>query len=67
MIKSTIFFVLIISINFQINSNAIHSCPETSIFTEEKMLGIDANYVSTMKDSIFRWRYGITPIDIYSP
>jgi len=30
------------------------------------MLGIDANYVSTMKNSIFRWRYRFSPIDIYS-
>jgi arabinogalactan endo-1,4-beta-galactosidase len=32
---------------------------------EEKMHGIDANYVTDMQDFIFRWRYHLKPIDIY--
>jgi arabinogalactan endo-1,4-beta-galactosidase len=32
---------------------------------EEKMLGIDANYVTDMQNFFFRWRYHLTPIDIY--
>jgi arabinogalactan endo-1,4-beta-galactosidase len=32
---------------------------------QEKMLGIDANYVTAMKNSIFRWRYHFQKIDVY--
>jgi arabinogalactan endo-1,4-beta-galactosidase len=33
---------------------------------EEKMLGIDANYVTSMQYSFFHWRYHFKNIDIYS-
>jgi arabinogalactan endo-1,4-beta-galactosidase len=32
---------------------------------EEKMLGIDANYVASMQNSFFNWRYHFKKIDIY--
>lgn len=36
-----------------------------NIFFEEKMLGIDANYVTSIKDFFFHWRYHFKKIDIY--
>jgi len=38
---------------------------EQSNILEEKMLGIDANYVTDMQDFFFRWRYHFKQIDIY--
>jgi len=32
---------------------------------EEQMLGIDANYVTDMKNSFFHWRYHFKTIDVY--
>jgi arabinogalactan endo-1,4-beta-galactosidase len=32
---------------------------------DDTMLGIDANYVTTMQDFFFRWRYHFIPIDVY--
>jgi len=55
---------LLVSINLQFNNTLIGSNPENRC-KEEKMLGIDANYVSNMEESIFRWKYGFNPIDIY--
>jgi arabinogalactan endo-1,4-beta-galactosidase len=60
-----ILFSLIASVLFQGNGSVLKSKLEKSDLKDEKMLGIDANYVSAMQDSIYRWRYGSTPINIY--
>jgi len=36
-----------------------------SIIYNEKMLGIDANYVNSMKQIFFCWRYNLLPINLY--
>jgi len=63
---SLVIIILLTGASFQVTSVTLRDEPIQSEIQEEKMLGIDANYVSAMKDSIFRWRYGFTPIDIYS-
>lgn len=60
-----ILFSLIASVLFQGNGSVLKSKLEKTGLKNEKMLGIDANYVSAMKDSIYRWRYGSMPINIY--
>jgi arabinogalactan endo-1,4-beta-galactosidase len=63
---SLVIIILLTSISFRVTSDNPRDEPKQSEIKEEKMLGIDSNYVSTMKDSIFRWRYRFSPIDIYS-
>lgn len=63
---SLVLIILLTGVSFQVTSVTPRDEPIQSEIQEEKMLGIDANYVSAMKDSIFRWRYEFTPIDIYS-
>ena len=61
-----LFLILISNINFSADCIPLNPDLETNKNNVEKMLGIDANYVMNMKNSIFRWRYGFKPIDIYS-
>jgi arabinogalactan endo-1,4-beta-galactosidase len=66
--KTIIFFVLVIllsSICCQAQNEALEKKTSYNSIHQEKMLGIDANYVTAMKDSIFRWRYHFQKIDIY--
>ena len=65
-IGSIILILFIVSINFQVDSSMRDTTLKNSEINEEKILGIDANFVSNMKDSIFRWRYGFKPINVYS-
>jgi len=67
--KAVVFFIILI---FIINGY----CQAIPLFdekknmqgsiVEEKMLGIDANYVTSMKNSFFHWRYHFRPVDVYS-
>ena len=67
--KPTILLVIIIlltSICCQAQNQAFEKKSVQSSIQQEKMLGIDANYVTSMKNSIFHWRYHFQKIDIYS-
>jgi arabinogalactan endo-1,4-beta-galactosidase len=66
--KAVVFFVILI---FVVNGycQAIPFVGEKRNMqggiVEEKMLGIDANYVTAMKNSLFHWRYHLRNIDVY--
>jgi arabinogalactan endo-1,4-beta-galactosidase len=58
-------FILLTSLGYHTLSEAsVNEGMQTNV-QQEKMLGIDANYVTTMNDSIFHWRYRGQTIDIY--
>ena len=66
MILPILVSIALVGISFQANSSITFSEPEINCKSHEKMLGIDANYVNQMKESIYRWRKGLTPINVYS-
>lgn len=62
---SIILIIFFASIIFPADSTIINTNLKTSLYKDAKMVGIDANYVTNMNSSIFKWRYEFKPIEIY--
>lgn len=66
-ILAIIIIALLFILNIQIHAETMHAKQKSNCIEEEKILGIDANYVLDMDNLILRtWRYGFRPIDVYS-
>lgn len=66
--KTIMLFILILllsSICCQAQNEAFEKTALSGTIRQEKMHGIDANYVTAMKELHFRWRYHFQKIDIY--
>lgn len=66
--KSLVLFILLIFVSSSGTQAFICNVEKASMednILEEKMLGIDANYVTSMQHWFFPWRYHFKKIDIY--
>lgn len=60
-----VLFILLFNTCCQAQNQTVEKQPLQKSRAQEKMLGIDANYVTAMTNSIFRWRYHFQRIDIF--